>query len=103
MTFISLLRPLLSKSCEPWVSLCSLLGRSLVGAYNKMLTSHLLTTGFELNSMTYMERNLSARVGYAAAQTGNPRSLGTTGRPIASFLLNIPDNALRESSNQSTR
>ena len=71
--------------------------------YSKMLTSHLLTTGFELNSMTYTEQDASARVAYAAAQTGNPENLGTTGSPLASFLLNVPDNALRGSSNQSTR
>jgi hypothetical protein len=64
--------------------------------YSKMHGSHLLKTGFDLSSSSYGELDVGDRVVFAAAQTGNPQSLATTGSPLASFLLNIPDNALRQ-------
>jgi hypothetical protein len=71
--------------------------------YSKMHGSHLLMTGFSLASNNYVEVDRGARAVFAAAQTGNPQNLGTTGSPLASFLLNVPDNALRQSANQTMR
>jgi hypothetical protein len=71
--------------------------------FSKVLGAHILKTGFELSSNNYRELDYSARDAFSNVQTSSPQSQGTTGSPLASFLLNLPDNALRNGSVISTR
>lgn len=71
--------------------------------YSKVIGSHILKTGFELSSNNYREVGTSARAVFSTVQTSNPQSAGTSGSALASFLLNIPDSALRNNNVISTR
>ena len=47
----------------------------------------------------HTEQQLYASVGFAPQQTADPNHLGSTGGSLASFLLNVPDNAYRRNVN----
>ena len=63
--------------------------------YSKLLKNHLLQFGGEYNKLSYQFTQGQLYSSFAAAQTGNPQNYGPTGNPLASFLLNVPDTAVR--------
>jgi hypothetical protein len=69
----------------------------------KTFGRHVLQFGGDYNSLGHSEQQLYANVGFAPQQTGDPENLGTTGDPLASFLLNVPDNAYRRNVNITER
>lgn len=69
----------------------------------KTIGRHVIQFGGEYNSIGHSEQQLYANVGFAPQQTGDPNNLGNTGDPLASFLLNVPDNAYRRNVNITER
>jgi hypothetical protein len=69
----------------------------------KTFGRHVFQFGGDYNSLGHTEQQLYADVGFAPQQTGDPENLGTTGDPLASFLLNVPDNAYRRNVNITER
>ena len=63
--------------------------------YTKLLGTHTLKFGGEYNRVQWYYENGVTSVGFADAQTANPRALATTGSSLASFLLDVPDSATR--------
>ena len=51
--------------------------------------------GAEYNRVQWYYENGVTSIGFANAQTADPLRIGTTGSPLASFLLNTPDSATR--------
>jgi hypothetical protein len=70
---------------------------------SKIIGNHTLRFGGELNSNTFESIYASSNVGYAQQQTGNPENSAQLGNPIASFLINVPDNANRRNVHETTR
>ena len=64
-------------------------------AYTKLLGTHTLKFGGEYNRVLFYSELGTTTVGYADAQTADPRALATTGSSLASFFLDVPDNATR--------
>jgi hypothetical protein len=64
-------------------------------AFTKIRGHHTFKTGFEFASISYHSITEQLYSAFANAQTGNPENPGATGSALASFLLNVPDNALR--------
>jgi hypothetical protein len=69
----------------------------------KSLGRHVIQFGGEWNSIGHTEKQLYGQVGFAPQQTADPNNLGNTGSALASFLLNVPDNAYRRNVNIAER
>ena len=63
--------------------------------FSKLVGSHMLKIGAEYNRVQWYYENGVTSIGFANAQTADPLRLGSTGSPLASFLLNVPDGATR--------
>ncbi len=70
---------------------------------SKIFGTHTLRFGGELSSSTFESLYANANTGYAYQQTGNPENSADPGNSIASFLLNVPDNANRRNVHETTR
>ena len=71
--------------------------------YSKILGNHIIKFGGEFNKISQGQVSYSSNVNYAAAQTGDPQNLGSTGSALASFLLDVPDSAARNNFHQTVR
>ena len=71
----------------------------------KLLGQHQLHFGAGFTTNVFASPIAGPTVGFAAPETGDPNSTDTvnTGDPIASFILNVPDNASRRNVNEETR
>jgi len=63
--------------------------------FSKLVGSHMFKLGAEYNRVQWYYENGVTSIGFANAQTADPLRIGTTGSPLASFLLNTPDSATR--------
>jgi outer membrane receptor protein involved in Fe transport len=71
---------------------------------SKIIGSHTLRFGGELNSSTFESLYNNANVGFALQQTSDPSPANASpGNAIASFLLNVPDSAGRRNVHETTR
>ena len=70
---------------------------------SKIVGSHTLRWGGELNSNIFESIYANSNVGFAYQQTGNPENSAQGGNSMASFLLNVPDNAGRRNVHETTR
>lgn len=70
--------------------------------FSKLSGRHMWKIGGEYNGMGYYYTDGQTSVGFANAQTANPSALGTTGSSLASFLLGVPDNAIRRDTRETT-
>ena len=71
---------------------------------SKIVGNHTIKFGGELSSNTFESLYANANVGFAYQQTGNPEFYSTEpGNAMASFLLNVPDNAGRRNVHETTR
>ncbi len=76
------------------------------GTLTKVVKSHQLMFGGNYISSNFVSPISSANLGFAAQQTANPEQSSKappTGNPMASFLLNVPDNAGRRNVDETTR
>jgi hypothetical protein len=75
------------------------------GTVTKTLKNHALTFGAGYTAIGYAAPISYASDGFAAEQTGdtNPADAINTGDPIASFILNVPNNASRRNTNATER
>lgn len=69
--------------------------------YSRLIGKHLLQFGGEYNKVGYTYRLGQSLIGFSSSQTADPQNYGTTGDPLASFFLNVPDNASRRDSIES--
>jgi hypothetical protein len=71
---------------------------------SKIVGSHTLRFGGEINSSTFESLYNNANVGYALQQTSDPSQPNVfPGNAMASFLLNVPDSAGRRNVHETTR
>lgn len=70
---------------------------------SRVVGSHTLKWGGELNSTNLEVFNNNANVNFSTPQTANPSSPGGTGSELASFLLNVPDAAGRRNVHETVR
>ena len=63
--------------------------------FTKLIGAHTFKIGAEYNRVQWYYENGVTSIGFANAQTADPLRIGTTGSPLASFLLNVPDGATR--------
>jgi outer membrane receptor protein involved in Fe transport len=63
--------------------------------FSKLIGSHMFKIGAEYNRVQWYYENGVTSIGFANAQTADPLRIGSTGSPLASFLLNVPDGATR--------
>ncbi len=70
---------------------------------SKIIGNHTLRFGGEMNSNTFESIYANSNVGFAYQQTGNPENSAQAGNAMASFLLNVPDNAGRRNVHETTR
>jgi hypothetical protein len=70
---------------------------------SKVIGTHTLRFGGDLNTSTFESIYANANVGYAYQQTGDPEDTSQPGNSMASFLLNVPDNAGRRNVHETTR
>ncbi|MFN7920838.1 MAG: TonB-dependent receptor [Bryobacteraceae bacterium] len=71
---------------------------------SKIIGSHTLRWGGEINSSTFESLYNSASIGYAFQQTSNPAQPNVfPGNAMAAFLLNVPDSANRRNVHETTR
>ena len=72
---------------------------------NKSLGRNELHFGAGFTTNVFASPISYAQLGFAAQETGDPNPLDTvnSGDPIASFVLNVPDNAERRNVNEETR
>ena len=73
------------------------------GTVTKIIGDHELHIGGGYISNSFASPIGYASLGFQAQQTGNPENSGQNGDPIASFLLNVPNNANRRNVNEQTR
>lgn len=71
--------------------------------YSLIRGSHTFKMGGELNSNNFESFYRNANSTFAEAQTGDPQNLASTGSPLASFLLNVPDSAGRRNVHETMR
>ncbi|MCI0423152.1 MAG: hypothetical protein L0312_28665 [Acidobacteria bacterium] len=69
---------------------------------SKIIGNHTYKFGGELNSNNFEAFYNNAGVGFASPQTANPLT-GTGGSELASWLLNVPDNAGRRNVHETVR
>ncbi len=71
---------------------------------SKVFGSHTLRFGGEFNASTFESLYNNANIAYAVQQTADPSNpTANPGNAIASFLLNVPDNAGRRNVHETTR
>ena len=70
---------------------------------SKILGTHTIRFGGELNSNTFESIYANSNVGFAYQQTGNPENSAQPGNSMASFLIDVPDNAGRRNVHETTR
>lgn len=70
---------------------------------SKIIGSHTLRFGGELNQNTFESIYANSNVGFAYQQTGNPENSAQPGNAMASFLLDVPDSAGRRNVHETTR
>lgn len=71
---------------------------------SKIIGSHTLRFGGEINSSTFEAIYTNANVNYALQQTSDPSNPSANpGNSVASFLLNVPDAAGRRNVHETTR
>lgn len=63
--------------------------------YSRLMGNHLVQVGGEYNKLGYIYRLGQSFVGFSSAQTADPQNYGSTGNPLASFFLAVPDSASR--------
>ena len=75
------------------------------GTLTKTLGHHVITAGAGYTADGYAAPVSYPSIGFAAEQTGDPNPADTvnTGDPMASFLLNVPNNASRRNTNATLR
>jgi hypothetical protein len=73
------------------------------GTLTKILGNHTAIFGGSFTSNRFASPISYASLGFAGGQTGNPNDPTQPGDPLASFLLNVPDNANRRNVNEQTR
>ena len=76
------------------------------GSLTKIIGNHQIKLGGGFISNEFAFPSSSSNDGFAAQQTANTEPLPgapATGNPLASFLLNVPDNAGRRNVNEQTR
>ncbi len=73
------------------------------GTLTKILGNHTATFGGGFTTNGFASPISYASLGFAGGQTGNPNDPTQPGEPLASFLLNVPDNANRRNVNEQTR
>jgi len=73
------------------------------GTVTKIIGNHELHIGGGYISNAFASPIGYASLGFAAQQTGNPQDSSQPGDSIASFLLNVPNNANRRNVNETTR
>jgi hypothetical protein len=70
---------------------------------SKNIGNHTLRFGGEMNSNTFESLYASSNISYSNQQTGNPQNSAQPGNPMASFLIDVPDNANRRNVHETTR
>lgn len=73
------------------------------GTLTKIIGNHTAIFGGGFTSNGFASPISYASLGFAGGQTGNPNDPTQPGDPLASFLLNVPDNANRRNVNEQTR
>jgi hypothetical protein len=73
------------------------------GNVSKIFGNHTMKFGGEWASNTFESLYNNANSNYSAQQTGNPSDSSQPGSSLASFLLNVPDNAGRRNVHETTR
>jgi hypothetical protein len=71
--------------------------------YAKIFGNHQFKLGGEFNKIAYRRIINDHNVNFDPAETSDPRNPGKTGSALASFLLNVPNNAGRRDFNKTTR
>jgi len=73
------------------------------GTLTKILGNHSVIFGGSYTTNRFASPISYASLGFAGGQTGDPHDGTQPGDPLASFLLNVPDNANRRNVNEQTR
>ncbi len=73
------------------------------GNVSKIIGSHTLKFGGSWASSNFESLYNNANSTYSTAQTGNPQNSAEPGSALASYLLNVPDNAGRRNVHETTR
>jgi outer membrane receptor protein involved in Fe transport len=73
------------------------------GNVSKVVGTHTFKFGGEFNSTTHFNDVTQIGVGFNTFQTSDPQNPGNTGSALASYLLNVPNNANRRNTHDSTR
>jgi outer membrane receptor protein involved in Fe transport len=71
--------------------------------YSKIVGGHTFKMGGEINSNPFESLYRNANVGFGPFQTSDPLNPGVTGSGLASFLLNVPNDAGRRNVHETTR
>src|SRR5579871_3440186 len=71
--------------------------------YSKIIGGHIFKLGGEFNKISQGQVSYNSSLGFAAPQSADPENLGNTGSALASFLLDVPDSAARNSFHQTVR
>jgi outer membrane receptor protein involved in Fe transport len=64
-------------------------------SYSKLMGSHMFKVGAEYNRVQWYYENGVTSIGFANQGTADPSRIASTGNPMASMLLNVPDGATR--------
>jgi len=64
-------------------------------SYSKLMGSHMFKFGAEYNRVQWYYENGVTSITFANQGSADPLRIGSTGSPLASFLLNVPDAATR--------
>jgi len=70
---------------------------------SRIVGNHTFKWGGEYSASTFESIYRSANTNFSAQQTGNPSNSAEPGSALASFLLNVPDNAGRRNVHETTR
>jgi hypothetical protein len=70
---------------------------------SKIIGNHTLKWGGEYSASTFESIYRNANTQFSAQETGNPSNSSEPGSSLASFLLNVPDNAGRRNVHETTR
>jgi hypothetical protein len=73
------------------------------GNVSKVAGTHTFKFGGEFATLGFEENWYRSDVTYSAQQTGNPANSAEPGSALASFFLNVPDNAIRYGVHETTR
>jgi hypothetical protein len=73
------------------------------GNVSKVAGTHTFKFGGEFATLDFEENWYQSNVNYAAQQTGNPANSAEPGSALASFLLNVPNEAIRYGVGETTR